>query len=128
MTAFTIGLFGSREAAQRVRGALVEAGCGKDSVAIFGQEAGDGLVQELVERGVKAQRARLYAEAVGRGGVLVAAEAEDTDTVLALMERFDEKEPEELLERGGAEQVERAQSSRRSCASARSRPPPASAW
>ena len=109
MTAFTIGLFEGREAAQRVRGALVEAGCGEGSVVIFGKEAGDGLVQELVERGVKAQRARLYAEAVGRGGVLVAAEAEDTDKVLAVMERFDEKEPEELLERG-AEQVERAQS------------------
>src|SRR5829696_1524469 len=110
MTAFTIGLFEGREAAQRVRGALVEAGCGKDAVVIFGKEAGDGLVQELVERGVKAQRARLYAEAVGRGGVLVAAEAEDTDKVLAVMERFGEKEPEELLERGGEEQVERAQS------------------
>ena len=111
MTAFTIGLFGSREAAQRVRGALVEAGCGEGAVTIFGQEAGDGLAQDLVERGFEAQRARLYAEAVGRGGVLVAAEAEDTDTVLAVMKRFGEKEPEELLERGGeAEQVERAQS------------------
>ena len=113
MTAFTIGLFGSREAAQRVRGALVEAGCDEGAVAIFGKEAGDGIAQDLVERGFEAQRARLYAEAVGRGGVLVAAEAEDTDTdtVLAVMKRFDEKEPEELLERGGeAEQVERAQS------------------
>ena len=109
MTAFTIGLFGSREAAQRVRGALVEAGCGEGAVTIFGQEAGDGVAQDLVERGIKAERARLYAEAVGRGGVLVAAEAEDTDKVLAVMNRFDEKEPEELLERG-AEQVERAQS------------------
>ena len=113
MTALTIGLFGSREAAQRVRGALVEAGCGEGAVTIFGQEAGDGLAQDLVERGFEAQRARLYAAAVGRGGVLVAAEAEDTDTdtVLAVMKRFGEKEPEELLERGGeAEQVERAQS------------------
>jgi stress response protein YsnF len=113
MTALTIGLFGSREAAQRVRGALVEAGCGEGAVTIFGQEAGDGLAQDLVERGIKAERARLYAEAVGRGGVLVAAEAEDADTdkVLAVMKRFGEKEPEELLERGGqAEQVERAQS------------------
>ena len=109
MTQSVIGLLGSREAAQRVRGALVEAGCGKDSVAIFGQEAGDGIVQDLVGRGLKAERARLYAEAVGRGGVLVGAEAEDTDTVLAVMDRFDEKEPEELLERGN-EQVERAQS------------------
>ena len=109
MTAFAIGLLETREAAQRVRGALVEAGCGKDAVVIFGKEAGDGLAQELVGRGLKAERARLYAEAVGRGGVLVAAEAEDTDKVLAVMERFDEKEPEELLERG-AEQVERAQS------------------
>src|SRR5215218_2121661 len=112
MTALTIGLFGSREAAQRVRGALVEAGCGEGAVTIFGQEAGGGLAQDLVERGFAAERARLYAAAVGRGGVLVAAEAEDTDTdtVLAVMKRFDEKEPEELLERGGEEQVERAQS------------------
>jgi Domain of unknown function (DUF2382) len=111
MTAFTIGLFESREAAQQVRAALVEAGCNKDSVAIFGNEAGDKLTQFLGERGVEAQRARLYAEAVGRGGVLVAAEAEDTDKALAVMDRFDDKEPEELLERGGqAEQVERAQS------------------
>src|SRR5215213_6258659 len=112
MAALTIGLFGSREAAQRVRGALVEAGCGEGAVTIFGQEAGDGLAQDLVERGFEAQRARLYAAAVGRGGVLVAAEAEDADTdkVLAVMKRFDEKEPEELLERGGEEQVERAQS------------------
>jgi stress response protein YsnF len=113
MTALTIGLFGSREAAQRVRGALVEAGCGEGAVTIFGQEAGDGLAEDLVERGFAAERARLYAAAVGRGGVLVAAEAEDADTdkVLAVMKRFDEKEPEELLERSGqAEQVERAQS------------------
>ena len=109
MAALTIGLFGSREAAQRVRGALVEAGCGEGAVTIFGQEAGDGLAQDLVERGFEAQRARLYAAAVGRGGVLVGAEAEDADKVLAVMNRFDEKEPEELLERG-AEQVERAQS------------------
>ncbi len=109
MTAFTIGLFGSREAAQRVRGALVEAGCDEGSVAIFGKEAGDGIAQDLVERGFETQRARLYAEAVGRGGVLVAAEVEDTDKVQAVMNRFDEKTPEELLERG-AEQVERAQS------------------
>ena len=111
MTALTIGLFGSREAAQRVRGALVEAGCGEGAVTIFGQEAGDGLAQDLVERGFEAQRARLYAAAVGRGGVLVGAEAEDADTdkVLAVMKRFGEKEPEELLERGN-EQVERAQS------------------
>ena len=113
MAAFTIGLFGSREAAQRARGALVEAGCGEGAVTIFGQEAGDKLTRFLGERGVEAQRARLYAEAVGRGGVLVAAEAEDTDTdkVLAVMKRFGEKEPEELLGRGGeAGQVERAQS------------------
>ena len=41
--------------------------------------------------------------------MLVAAEAEDADAALAVMNRFDVKEPEELLERG-AEQVERAQS------------------
>ena len=54
MTAFTIGLFESREAAQQVRAALVEAGCDKDSVAIFGNEAGDKLTQFLGERGFEA--------------------------------------------------------------------------
>jgi stress response protein YsnF len=108
MTGSAIGLLGSREAAQRVHGALVEAGCDKDSVVIFGHEAGDKLAEELVERGLEEQRARQYAEAVGRGGVLVAAEAEDVEEALAVMNRFDLKTPEELLERGG-EQVERAQ-------------------
>ena len=110
MTGFAIGLLESREAAQRVRGALIEAGSDEASVVIFGGEAGDGIAQELVKRGFAAERARLYAEAVGRGGVLVAAEAEDADAALAVMDRFDVKEPEELLERGGEEQVERAQS------------------
>jgi stress response protein YsnF len=109
MTGFAIGLLESRDAAQQVRGALAEAGYNKDSVAIFGGEAGDELARELVERGFAAERARLYAEAVGRGGVLVAAEAEDADEALAVMNRFDLKTPEELLERGG-EDVERAQS------------------
>ena len=93
MTGFAIGLLESREAAQRVRGALIEAGSDEASVVIFGGEAGDKLAQELVKRGFAAERARLYAEAVGRGGVLVAAEAEDADAALAVMDRFDVKEP-----------------------------------
>jgi stress response protein YsnF len=109
MTGIAIGLVESREAAQRVRGALVEAGCDEGSVAIFGQEAAQGLAQDLVGRGFEAERAHLYAEAVGRGGVLVAAEAEDADAASAVMDRFDLKAPEELLKRG-ADQVERAQS------------------
>jgi stress response protein YsnF len=111
MTGFAIGLLESREVAQRVRAALVKAGSDEGSVVIFGGKDSGGVVQELVEHGFAAERARLYAEAVGRGGVLVVAEAEDTDKVLAVMDRFDVKEPEELLERGGeAGQVERAQS------------------
>ena len=109
MAGFTIGLLESREAAQQVRGALVKAGSDEASVVIFGGEAGGGIAQELVKRGFAAERARLYAEAVGRGGVVVAAEVEDADAALAVMNRFDVKEPEELLGRG-AEQVERAQS------------------
>lgn len=104
-----IGLFENREAAQRVRGALVEAGCREGAVSVFGKEAGGSIVQELAKRGVEPQRARAFAEAVGRGGVLVAAEAEDTDKALAVMDRFDDKAPEELLGRGDG-QVERAQS------------------
>jgi stress response protein YsnF len=109
MTGYAIGLLESREAAQRVRAALVEAGSDEDMVVVFGGESGDKLARELEERGFEAERARLYAEAVGRGGVLVAAEAEDADGALGVMKRFELKTPEELLERGG-EEVERAQS------------------
>jgi stress response protein YsnF len=103
-----IGLLENRDAAQRVRSALIEAGCDEDAVVIFGREAGDELAEELEERGLKQERARQYAEAVMRGGILVAAEAEKADTALAVMNRFELKAPEELLGRG--EQVERAQS------------------
>src|SRR5215213_3512464 len=104
-----IGLLESRDVAQRVRSALIEAGCDKNSVVLFGAEAGDGLAEELADRGLEMQRARQYAEAVMRGGILVAAEAEKVDKALTVMNRFELKAPEELLGRGG-EQVERAQS------------------
>jgi uncharacterized protein (TIGR02271 family) len=103
-----IGLLESRDAAQRVRDALIEAGCDKNSVVLFGAEAGDGLAEELADRGLEMQRARQYAGAVMRGGIVVAAEAEKADKALAVMNRFELKAPEELL--GGGEAVERAQS------------------
>jgi stress response protein YsnF len=109
MTGSVIGLLEGREAAQRVRGALLEAGCDKHSVVILGGEAAGQIAEELVERGLEQDRARVFAEAVGRGGVLVAAEVEDVDGALAVMNRFDLKAPEELLDRGG-ERVERARS------------------
>ena len=108
MTESVIGLLESRDAAQRVRSALIQAGCDKNSVVIFGAEAGDGLAEELADRGLEMQRARQYAGAVMRGGIVVAAEAEKADEALAVMNRFELKAPEELL--GGGETVERAQS------------------
>ena len=108
MTESVIGLLESREAAQRVRSALIEAGCDKNSVVLFGAEAGDGLAEELADRGLEMQRARQYAGAVMRGGIVVAAEAEKADEALAVMNRFELKAPEELL--GGGETVERAKS------------------
>src|SRR4051812_50038115 len=83
-----IGLLENREAAQRVRSALIEAGCDENAVVIFGREAGQGLAEELEERGLAEGRARQYAEAVMRGGVLVAAEAEKADTALAGVKPF----------------------------------------
>jgi stress response protein YsnF len=101
-----IGLLADRDSAQRVRSALVEAGCDQKDVVIFDRSAGDRLAGELEDRGLEQARARLYAEAVGRGGILVAAEAEKADRALAVMNRFELKAPEEML-RG--EHVERAQ-------------------
>src|SRR5919112_754682 len=92
-----IGLLADRASAERVRGALVEAGCGQADIVIFDRDAGQALAGELVERGLEQARARLYAEAVQRGGILVAAEAESADRALAVMNRFELKAPEQLL-------------------------------
>src|SRR3954464_2548165 len=71
-----IGLLADRESAQRVRSALLEAGCAEKDVVVFDRSAGNSLVGELAERGLAPARVDLYARAVQRGGVLVAAEAE----------------------------------------------------
>jgi stress response protein YsnF len=104
-----IGLLADRESAQRVRSALVEAGCEQSAVVIFDRGTGQALAEELAERGLEPARARLYTEAVLRGGVLVAAGAETAERALAVMNRFSLKAPEELLGQS-AETVERAQS------------------
>ena len=112
-----IGLFEDRETAQQVQGELVKAGCDKKSVVIFSDKGGSKLVQELVERGYQEDRARQYAQAVEQGGVVIAAEADDADQAVEVMNRFELKTPEELIERAGGpkrggrreEEVERAQ-------------------
>jgi stress response protein YsnF len=107
MATSIIGLFESTDLADQVRGELVKAGVRKDSVAIFSGKAGNDLIQELVERGYQEDRARQYAEAVKKGGIVIAA-----DQAVEVMNRFDLKTPEELIERAGqsrGEEVETAQ-------------------
>jgi stress response protein YsnF len=103
MTTSIIGLFESTDLADKVSGELVKAGVQKAAVTVFGDQAGDTLVQELVERGYQEERARQYAQAVKTGGIVIAAEADDTkvDQAVAVMNRFDLKTPEELIERAG---------------------------
>ena len=99
MATSIIGLFESTDLADQVRGELVKAGVRKDSVAIFSGKAGNDLIQELVERGYQEDRARQYAEAVKKGGIVIAAEADDdkADQAVEVMNRFDLKTPEELI-------------------------------
>jgi len=114
MATSIIGLFESTDLADQVRGELVKAGLQDDSVSVFTDKAGSKLVQELVERGYPEDRARQYAEAVKKGGIVIAAEADDTqaDQAVAVMNRFDLKTPENLIERAGqsrGEETETAQ-------------------
>jgi len=117
MATTVIGLFEDHDTAQQVRGELVKAGCDQDAVVIFSDQGGNKLVQELVERGYTEDRAQQYAQAVEQGGIVIAAEADDADQAVAVMNRFDLKTPEQLIERAGGqkggrreEEVERAQS------------------
>jgi stress response protein YsnF len=89
-----------------MRGALLEAGCAERDVVVFDRSAGDALVSELAERGLAPARVDVYARAVQRGGILVAAAAEKADQLLAVMNRFELTAPESVPE----EHVERAQS------------------
>lgn len=114
MATSIIGLFESTNLADQVRGELVKAGVQKQSITVFSDQAGATLVQELVERGYQKDRARQYAEAVEQGGIIIAAEAEDNkaDQAVEVMNRFDLKTPEELIERAGRsrnEETETAQ-------------------
>jgi stress response protein YsnF len=114
MTTSIIGLFESPDLADKVRSELVKAGVKKDAVSVFSDKAGSKLVRELVERGYQEDRARQYAQAVEKGGIVIAAEAEDNkaDQAIEVMNRFDLKTPEELIERasqGRNEEVETAQ-------------------
>ena len=51
MTESVIGLVGDRKTAQQVRGELAKLGCADRTIAIFGEEDADNVVQELTERG-----------------------------------------------------------------------------
>ncbi|TDG32605.1 DUF2382 domain-containing protein [Paracraurococcus ruber] len=102
-----IGLLANREQAESLRRALAEAGIRETNVVIFDRQAGQTLMDELEDRGLEETRARLYAQAVQKGGVLVAAEAEKAEAALTVMNRFDLTSPEALLQ---GEHVERAQS------------------
>ena len=77
MTESVIGLLTDRGEAQSLRSALVEAGCAQQDVVILDRSAGEALTGELVERGLEQGRASLYAQAVQRGGILVAAQVEE---------------------------------------------------
>ena len=51
-----IGLLADRETAQRVRSALLEAGCAEKNVVVFDRSAGNSLVDELADRGLAPAR------------------------------------------------------------------------
>ena len=98
MTESVIGLVEDHKTAQQVRGELAKLGCADRTIAIFGEEDADNVVQELTERGHEEDLARQYREAVRHGGIVVAAEAKEVDRALEVMNRF-HKSPEELIER-----------------------------
>ncbi len=95
-----IGLVEGREVAMKLRSALIEAGCKEDAVVVHGMDSQD-LEGELTGRGLAEARARQYAEAVRKGCILVAAEAERTEKALEVMNRFDLVAPEAMLRGGG---------------------------
>jgi len=111
MTESVIGLVEDRNTAQQVRGELAKLGCADRTIAIFGEEDADNVVQELTERGHEEDLARHYREALRHGGIVVAAEAKDVDRALEVLNRF-HKSPEELIERHQQE-IERNQQGRR---------------
>ena len=108
MTESVIGLVEDHKTAQQVRGELAKLGCADRTIAIFGEEDADNVVQELTQRGHKEDVARRYSQAVRHGGIIVTAEAKDVDRALEILNRF-HKSPEELI-KGHQQETARGQS------------------
>jgi len=109
MPTSVIGLFDNSTVARKAVTELVKSGLDKKAVDVISDSSNiSKLVDELVERGYAKERARQYAEAVKQGAALVAAEAEDdaADSALEILNRFEARSPEEVIERGGREESE----------------------
>lgn len=104
MSTTIIAMYDDADRAEQVVDEIVRAGVSRDAVDVLTSD-GNGstsLVDKLTERGVEEQEAAVYAEAIRKGGSMVAVQAPD-DT-FEMMNRLGARDLDELL--AEAEQVQ----------------------
>lgn len=90
MTVIIVGLYDSADKAQQAIAELDKAGFDKNSVEMLGRDGHTGTVADrLTGHGIEADDARLYAEAIERGGSFVIFEAPDekAENAVSILDR-----------------------------------------
>ena len=101
MSTTIIAMYDNADKAEKAVNEIVRAGVSRDAVDVL-QGDGNGnsaVVGKLTERGVERQEAAIYAEAIGKGSLMVAVEApeETAQDAYEIMNRFGARDLEQLV-------------------------------
>ena len=101
MSTTIIAMYDNADKAEKAVNEIVRAGVSRDAVDVL-QGDGNGnsaVVGKLTERGVERQEAAIYAEAIGKGSLMVAVEApeETAQDAYEIMNRFAARDLEQLV-------------------------------
>lgn len=111
MSTTVIAMYDNADKAEQVVNEIVRAGVSRDAVDVLkGDGNGDSaVVGKLTERGVEKQEAVIYAEAIGKGGLMIAVDApeETAQNAFEIMNRFGARDLDQLV--AEAEQPEQEQ-------------------
>jgi len=101
MSTSVIGLFETKDIANKAVAELTKVGVSKSAVDVLASVAVKEITSRLVEAGYDEGKAKQYGDAMQKGGALVIAEVEDdaADKALEALRKFEVLTPDALLER-----------------------------
>lgn len=117
MSTTVIAMYDNADKAEQVVSEIVRAGVSRDAVDVFRGEGngGSAVVGKLTERGVEKQEAVIYAEAIGKGGLMIAVDApeETAQDAFEIMNRFGARDLDQLVAEAEQPEQEHGQTGER---------------